>query len=349
MSNSNFQSLNLSDSFLFPAALEDPVTCRLVLECIIDEKIDELEIRVEYTKKYNSEFKCIRLDVYAKDTVTEISYNLEMQNRNEHNLPLRSRYYQAQIDVGNLKPGMEYVELKPVYVIFICNFDPFDQELYRYTFSMQCEETKLALNDGAKRIFLSTKGKNREAVSQILIDFLGYLNDSTDEYVQEKNSENIKELHQRIKELKQNRDVEARYMHYLYVDSIINQKEEELKRKDAELQEKDAELQEKDAELQEKDAELQEKDAELQEKDAELQEKDAELQEKDAELQEKDEKLQEIVRSMVLESVEELGKLSSVTRERINSETDIDILKSIHKLAVQSDSIEYFEDRIINL
>lgn len=64
MSNSNFQNLNLCDNFLFPAALEDPITCRLVLECIIEENIGELEIRVEYTKKYNSEFKCIRLDVY---------------------------------------------------------------------------------------------------------------------------------------------------------------------------------------------------------------------------------------------------------------------------------------------
>ena len=58
---------NFSDSFLFPAAFEDAVICRLVLECIIEVKIEELEIRVEYTKPYNSEFKCIRLDVYAKE------------------------------------------------------------------------------------------------------------------------------------------------------------------------------------------------------------------------------------------------------------------------------------------
>ena len=127
MSNRDFQQLNLSDNFLFPAALEDPVICKLVLECIIEEKVEELEIRVEYTKPYNSEFKCIRLDVYAKDTVTKLSYNLEMQNKDEHNLPLRSRYYQAQIDVGNLEPGMDYKKLKPVYVIFICNFDPFER------------------------------------------------------------------------------------------------------------------------------------------------------------------------------------------------------------------------------
>ena len=92
MDNKTFQELNLSNGFLFPAALEDPVTCRLVLECILGESVSDLAVKVEYTKLYNSEFKCIRLGVYAK-AVTEVSYNLEMQNKNEYNLPLRSRYY----------------------------------------------------------------------------------------------------------------------------------------------------------------------------------------------------------------------------------------------------------------
>ena len=77
MSNTNFQELNLSNRFLFPAALEDPVTCRLVLECIVEEEIGELAVKVEYTKQYDSEFKCIRLDVFAKDIVTEVSYNTD--------------------------------------------------------------------------------------------------------------------------------------------------------------------------------------------------------------------------------------------------------------------------------
>ena len=196
MSNTKFQELNLSDSFLFPAALEDPITCRLILECIVEENISELFVRAEYTKQFNSEFKCIRLDVYAKDVITEVSYNLEMQNNNEYNLPLRSRYYQAQIDVGNLKRGAAYKDLKPLYVIFICNFDPFEQGLYRYTFSMQCEERDIPLNDGVKRIFLSTRGENRNEVSPILIDFLGYLNDSTDAYVEQNPNEKVKEIHE---------------------------------------------------------------------------------------------------------------------------------------------------------
>ena len=81
MSSIKFQELNLNNAFLFPEALEDPETCRLVTECITEETVGELKIKAECTKLYNSELKYIRLDVYAKDVVTEVSYDLEMQNK----------------------------------------------------------------------------------------------------------------------------------------------------------------------------------------------------------------------------------------------------------------------------
>lgn len=55
MSNRSFQELNLNNAFLFPAALEDPETCRLVIECIIGEVVGELKVKTEYTKLFNSE------------------------------------------------------------------------------------------------------------------------------------------------------------------------------------------------------------------------------------------------------------------------------------------------------
>jgi len=331
MSNTSFQKLNLNNAFLFPAALEDPEICRLVIECIIGEVVGELKVKTEYTKLYNSELKYIRLDVYARDVVTEISYNLEAQNKNEYNLPLRSRYYQAQIDMGSLKPGEEYTDLKPLYIVFICNFDPFDKELYRYTFSMQCEESSFPLDDGIKRIFFNTKGKNREEVPKILVDFLGYLNDSTDMYVEQDLDEKVKRIHERIKILKQNRNVEKNYMHYLSVEKIIKAKEME-----AEEAKRNAEEAKKDAEEAKKDAEEAKKDAEEAKKDAEEAKKDAEEAIK-------------IVKDIVLETVEKLDMLSEDINERIKNEKNVDILKSILDLAVKSDSVEQFEKQIANL
>ena len=345
MSNTNFQELNLSDRFLFPAALEDPITCRLILECIVEEEIGELAIRTEYTRAYNSEFKCIRLDVYAKDVVTEVSYNLEMQNNNEYNLPLRSRYYQAQIDVGSLEPGDKYTDLKPLYVIFICNFDPFGENLYRYTFSMQCEERDVPLNDGVKRIFFSTKGKNKDEVPAILIDFLGYLNDSTDTYVEQNSNEKVKEIHERIKVLKKNRAVEDRYMHYLYVDKIIEEQENALKRMEEELEKNEEVLEKKKKALEKAEDALEKKKEALEKTEEELEKAENAAREAENAARE----AENAVKEMIFEAIEEIGELPEAVCERVREENNINILKSMHKIALKAESIKQFEEQIANL
>lgn len=68
------------------------------------------------------------------------------------------------------------------------------------------------LGDETKKIFLSTKGENREDVPEELIHFLGYMENSTDAYVATVTDENISMLHGKVKMLKKERSLEARYM-----------------------------------------------------------------------------------------------------------------------------------------
>ena len=168
----------------------------------------------------------------------------------------------------------------------------------------------MPLNDGVKRIFLSTKGKNKDTVPTTLIDFLGYLNDSTDSYVEHSSSQKVKEIHERIKVLKKNRDVEKRYMHYLYVDKLIEEKDEELKEKDEELKEKDEELKEKDEELT---------------------------------------KAQNLIREMILETLDRLGNISEDVRKNIECEKDIIRLEAMYKSAINAACSEQFEKQIVHL
>lgn len=221
MAQESFQDLNLNNSFLFSAALEDEETCRLVLECILDCNITNLRVHTEHNVLFNTDFKYIRLDVFGKDKL-DVSYDLEMQNENEGNLPLRSRYYQAELDLSSLKPGENYEHLKPLYVIFICSFDPFGKNLYRYTFEMQCGERNFPLNDGVKRIFLNTKGTNPDEVPSVLVALLGYLEESTDSYVNKTNCNKLKHIHQRVKQLKKNRSLKERYMRF---EELLKQRE----------------------------------------------------------------------------------------------------------------------------
>lgn len=100
------------------------------------------------------------------------------------------------------------------FTTFICTFDPFGKGLYRYTFENRCLEMDFPLEDGTTKIFLSTKGKNKDQVSKELISFLRYVGDSTDDCVRQTEDEVVKKLHDRVKLLKKSREWRRRYMRF---------------------------------------------------------------------------------------------------------------------------------------
>ena len=104
----------------------------LILEMILGRPIAKIRVHAEHTILYSSDFRSVRLDIYASDEV-QVEYDIEMQNEDEHNLPKRSRYYQGEMDITSLKPGQDFKSLRPCFIIFICTFDPFGKGLYRYT------------------------------------------------------------------------------------------------------------------------------------------------------------------------------------------------------------------------
>lgn len=220
-----FKELDLSNAFLFAAALEDEETCQQVLEIILGFPISRVKVRAEHSLLFSSDFRSIRLDIYASDEM-QVMYNIEMQNSDEKNIAKRSRYHQAEMDVMSLKPGEDFNDLKPSYVIFICAFDPFGYGLYRYTFEQKCLERDLKLNDGTTKIFLSTKGKNADEVPKELIHFLKYVEESTDEYVASIEDKAVEKIHNKVKQLKEWRELEASYM---YFEELLEERQKEGK------------------------------------------------------------------------------------------------------------------------
>ena len=211
MARKKFEQLDLKDAFLFSAALEDPEACRLILELFLGYPIANITVHAEHSILLSSDFKSVRLDIYASDELS-VGYNMEMQNEKENNLPMRSRYYQSELDIAALKPGEDYNDMKPGYIIFICTFDPFGKGLYKYTFENRCLETDMPLGDKTMKIFFNTKGTNPEEVSEELLAFLAYVEDSTDSCAEKTQSETVHKIHNRIKELKKNREMGAKFM-----------------------------------------------------------------------------------------------------------------------------------------
>lgn len=206
--------LNLSDRFLFDEAMEDPKVYAAVISILLEQETELLN-RVETEKelRISPELRAVRLDVVGMDKKGKIYYT-EMQQRDTRNLKKRSRYYQAQMDVSLLEPGSADFNLLPdTCFILIAPFDIFGKGLFRYTFEGRCKEcTDLELDDGAVRIFINTNGKNKEDFSQEFLDFMEYINTTTNEVAERSDSVNIKLIHENVKKVKLSEKLGVRFM-----------------------------------------------------------------------------------------------------------------------------------------
>ena len=175
------QDLTIKDNFLFGAVMQVEENCRGFLEMVLGFPIAHVVVSKEKSMVYHPEYKGVRLDIYAEDE-NHTHYNVEMQMRKKRALGKRSRYYHSQMVMEALKSGEDYETIPDSFVIFVCDFDPFDKELYCYTFGSECEEDKeVELDDGCHTIFLSTRGNNDGDVSPELVRFLKFVTADLDE------------------------------------------------------------------------------------------------------------------------------------------------------------------------
>ena len=210
----NLEKLNLMDRFLFDETMEDLEAYQAAISILLENEIELLE-KPETEKEFriSPQLREIRLDVISMDQDKKLYYT-EMQKKETGNLRKRSRYYQSQLDVSLLEPGSKNFNLlNDSCLILICPFDVFGKGLYRYTFEGVCRECPdLKIDDGAVRIFINTKGKNRENFSQEFLDFIDYLAETTDEVVRKTNSKKIKIIHQKVRQIRTSEKMGVRYM-----------------------------------------------------------------------------------------------------------------------------------------
>lgn len=211
MATRKFKDLTIRDAFMFAAVMSDPEICRRVLELALGIPISEVHIQTEKTMAYHSEYHGVRLDVYAADA-NRTRFNVEMQVTLQKFLPKRSRYYHDQIDMDALLTGDSYENLPDTYVIFICDFDPFGDGLYRYSTGTYCRETGNLVYDGVETVYLNAHGKNRKDIPEELLQFLEYVKNTgrTENILTE--DPFVRHLQNTIDNIKLDRGMEERYM-----------------------------------------------------------------------------------------------------------------------------------------
>ena len=217
------QKLNLMDDFLFDAATGDLETCRIIIELSLGIRIRNIAWKEGQKVIRNLPGnRGIRMDFYVEDDRGRV-FDVEMQKRNEGNIPKRTRFYQALIDAPMLKSGERgFDSLKPAYIVVICGFDLYGYGLYRYTFDNRCKELPdLVMGDECSKIILNTKGESEDGVDRALIDFLHYVEKSSDENVPEDCDERLKHLHKKIHQIKMSEEIGVSYMKMEERDRLI--------------------------------------------------------------------------------------------------------------------------------
>ena len=219
-----FQELTIKDPFMFAATMSDEEQCKAFLEIVLEMEIAQVSVITEKTIAYHPEYHGIRLDVLAVEEGINRRFNVEMQVKDKKNLPKRSRYYHSQLDMDALLTGIDYNHLPDTYVIFICDYDPFGDRLYRYTICNHCKENDKDVDDGDYTIWLSSKGNNVAEESGELVKFLQYVEDPEKESDSE--GEFVKSLKEQIAAIKRNREWEGRFM--LLEEMIADEREEAM-------------------------------------------------------------------------------------------------------------------------
>lgn len=205
--NDYWQSLTITDDFIFCKVFEDAELCRKMLEILLDIKIEYIEYSEQQKQLKSGIFsKGIRLDVFVQDS-TRV-FDVEIQVAPKTDIALRSRYYHSNMDTSLLKKGRYYTELKENYVIFLCMFDPIGKQLPFYNFiTIEENHPDIFLNDKRHTILYNVPAFEKLQSSEKCA-FLEYLSKGT------QGSSFASTLEKRVAEIKNNDDWRADKMTY---------------------------------------------------------------------------------------------------------------------------------------
>jgi len=196
----------IMNNYVFYKIMREPKRIKPLLEYILHKKIRDIRvIESEKTLKERFASKGVRLDLYVED-VDGVIYDVEVQTTDKGDIALRMRYYQGMLDQTFFPAGANYDEMPKAFVIFICDYDPFGQGRYIYTFQNRCDQDhKLLFGDEAVKVVVNVNG-SKGRISKELKEAILYLGKQkvTGTYSQE--------LDDAVKELKENEEARQEYM-----------------------------------------------------------------------------------------------------------------------------------------
>ncbi|MGG7213477.1 hypothetical protein ACQPUY_07640 [Clostridium nigeriense] len=100
----------------------------------------------------------------------------------------------------------------------MCTFDLFEKGRHKYTFETVCkEDNNIKLKDDTNKIILNTRGVMKD-ISDELIEFLRYVEQSNDKTAEESKGTLVKNVHKKVLKVKNSQNVEVEFMTLLERD-----------------------------------------------------------------------------------------------------------------------------------
>lgn len=214
-----FLNLDFTSDFLFSELMKNEELCKKLIETLLKIKVNGIVYhKTQQQFRYSKEGRGVRFDVYVKDS--DRVFDIELQVKNYENLPLRSRYYQANMDLDCLKKKEDYMLLPESYVIFICTGDPFGLGFPVYTVRNFIEEKKdFEYNDRCYKFFYNAKAWKSCRDTEVQ-GFLKYIN------TRESSTAFTDEIEARINDAHQNPRLKE---HFMTLKMKIDEEREEAR------------------------------------------------------------------------------------------------------------------------
>lgn len=169
-----WQAAGLENDTIFGLVMGRKDICKLFLRSAIPDVVfTDLEVTPQKEIVNNYHSKAVRLDVLAVDEQGN-HYDVEIQVKNEHNVPQRSKFYHSMMTNRMVGQGENYQKVKATYVIFVCMFNVNTEEALSHFEMINRNNLNEKLNDGTHTILLNVNAdssklnENLQGLVQVL-------------------------------------------------------------------------------------------------------------------------------------------------------------------------------------
>ena len=163
--------LRAIDDIMFRKLCENIAFVEEILRVILeDDKITVVEV-IPQDSIQNLRGRSVILDAYCK--LGNGSYcNVEVQRSDSDDHFRRVRYHAACITANVVDPGEQFEQVDDLVVVYISEFDPFDEGRTVYHVRNMVEETGRAVLDGLREIYVNTKYNDGSEIAELMQCFL---------------------------------------------------------------------------------------------------------------------------------------------------------------------------------